>query len=150
LSAFLSFEGDALFFYIPFCSFAFCHAAWGCSFLFRTAERETEPKRKAAGCISEAKNRAIPPKTSKRPPLRSGWTCSFLHGGITRFSSRFSEEAGTLSVPLRFVYIAVAMAYPQKKKTFVCRNETFVCRDARSLRLVQQNWVQQNDFHPNE
>jgi hypothetical protein len=45
-----------------------------CSFLFRTAERETEPKRKAAGLIPEAKNRIIFPKTSKRPPLRSGWT----------------------------------------------------------------------------
>jgi hypothetical protein len=47
---------------------------WTCSFLFRTAERETEPKRKAAGLIPEAKNRIIFPKTSKRHPLRSGWT----------------------------------------------------------------------------
>jgi hypothetical protein len=47
---------------------------WTCSFLFRTAERETEPKRKAAGLIPVAKNRIIFPKTSKRPPLRSGWT----------------------------------------------------------------------------
>jgi hypothetical protein len=42
---------------------------WTCSFLFRTAERETEPKRKAAGCISEAKNRVIFPKTGKRASL---------------------------------------------------------------------------------
>jgi hypothetical protein len=47
---------------------------WTCSFLFRTAERETEPKRKAAGLIPEAKKWRKIPKTSKRPPLRSGWT----------------------------------------------------------------------------
>jgi hypothetical protein len=34
--------------------------------------KRNEPKRKAAGCIPEAKNRIIFPKTSKRPPLRSG------------------------------------------------------------------------------
>jgi hypothetical protein len=47
---------------------------WACSFLFRTAERETEPKRKAAGYIPEAKKWWKIPKTSKRPPLRYGWT----------------------------------------------------------------------------
>jgi hypothetical protein len=56
--------------------------------------KRNEPKRKAAGCISEAKNRMIFPKTAKRPPLRSGWTRPFLHGEITRFSLRLSEEAG--------------------------------------------------------
>jgi hypothetical protein len=62
--------------------------------------KRNEPKRKAAGCISEAKNRIVFPKTSKRPPLRSGWTSSFLHGKTIRFSSRFSEEAGMGFTPL--------------------------------------------------
>jgi hypothetical protein len=42
---------------------------WTCSFLFRSAERETEPKRKAAGCISEAKKWWKIPKTGKRASL---------------------------------------------------------------------------------
>jgi hypothetical protein len=37
-------------------------------------KKRNEPKRKFAGLIPEAKNRIIFPKTSKRPPLRSGWT----------------------------------------------------------------------------
>jgi hypothetical protein len=36
------------------------------------SRKRNEPKRKAAGRIPEAKNRIIFPKTSKRPPLRSG------------------------------------------------------------------------------
>jgi hypothetical protein len=35
------------------------------------AERETEPKRKATGCISEAKKRWEIPKTGKRASLES-------------------------------------------------------------------------------
>jgi hypothetical protein len=53
----------------------------GRSFLFRSApcgvmfislslgRKRNEPKRKAAGCISEAKNRDVFPKTSKRASL---------------------------------------------------------------------------------
>jgi hypothetical protein len=56
------------------CSFLFRMAglAASCSFLFRMAERETNQRERATGCISEAKNRTIFPKTGKRPPLRSG------------------------------------------------------------------------------
>jgi hypothetical protein len=61
-------------------------------------KKRNEPKRKFAGCISEAKNRIVFPKTAKRPPLRSGWTWPFLHGKIIRFSLRLSDEAGSLSV----------------------------------------------------
>jgi hypothetical protein len=53
------------------------------------AESETEPKRKAAGCISEAKNRIIPPKTGKRASLERARfftaECSdFLHASPKR------------------------------------------------------------------
>jgi hypothetical protein len=63
------------------------------AFISFARPKETN-QRKAAGCISEAKNRAIFPKTAKRASLERG---RFFTGKITRFSSRFSEEAGTLS-----------------------------------------------------
>jgi hypothetical protein len=77
---------------------------WGCArfcgdalaaraFISFARPKETN-QRKAAGSISEAKNRMIFPKTGKRSPLRSVWTSPFLHGKITRFSLRLSEEAG--------------------------------------------------------
>jgi hypothetical protein len=63
------------------------------AFISFARPKETN-QRKAAGSISEAKNRMIFPKTGKRSPLRSVWTSPFLHGKIIRFSSRLSEEAG--------------------------------------------------------
>jgi hypothetical protein len=67
------------------------------AFISFARPKETN-QRKAAGSISEAKNRTLFPKTGKRSPLRSVWTSPFLHGKIIRFSSRLSEEAGTLFI----------------------------------------------------
>jgi hypothetical protein len=51
------------------------HGPCGVMFISLFHEKKrNEPKRKFAGLIPEAKNRIIFPKTSKRPPLRSGWT----------------------------------------------------------------------------
>jgi hypothetical protein len=67
-----------------------CEAALlDCSFLFRTAERETEPKRKAAGCIPEAKKWQKIPKTGKRASLGRArffteFFTIFLHASETR------------------------------------------------------------------
>jgi hypothetical protein len=82
-----------LFFLVFFCGSL---AALDLFISLSRGRKRNEPKRKAAGCISEAKNRIISPKTGKRSPLRSVWTCPFLHGQTLRFSSRLSEEAGTL------------------------------------------------------
>jgi hypothetical protein len=72
----------------------FCGDALAARAFISFARPKETNQRKAAGSISEAKNRMIFPKTGKRSPLRSVWTSPFLHGKITRFSLRLSEEAG--------------------------------------------------------
>jgi hypothetical protein len=73
------------------CSFLFRMAglAASCSFLFRMAERETNQRERATGCISEAKNRMIFPKTGKRASLErarffTGKSSDFLHASPKR------------------------------------------------------------------
>jgi hypothetical protein len=57
-------------------------AARGCSFLFRMAERETNQRERATGCISEAKKWWKIPKTGKRASLERARF-------FTEFSTRF-------------------------------------------------------------
>jgi hypothetical protein len=83
------------------------------AFISFARPKETN-QRKAAGSISEAKNRTLFPKTGKRSPLRSVWTSPFLHGKNARFSSRLSEEAGSLfrwPIPVTLFRYPIPLTY---------------------------------------